>query len=133
MSEHAGMFHLSMCFYCGSDLEETLEEILVLVRSSSKLQQNPKAELALCPCSSLGAAAALSSSVTCIFMVSRTRSSAPGLWSLLGCGDHIPSLVAFSKLVLMDVNLTLVSVLALVQVPVLVLLMSFMPSMFLCA
>lgn len=64
MSEHAGMFHSSMCFYCGSDLEEELEEILVLVGSPSQLQQNPKAELDLRPCSSLGAAAAPSSSVT---------------------------------------------------------------------
>lgn len=99
MSEHAGMFHLSMCFYCGlttlPDLEEEVEEILVLVGSSSQLQQEPEAELALRPCSSLPAAAAPSSSVTHVFMVSRTRPRAPGLWSLLGCEDHISSPVAF--------------------------------------
>lgn len=106
-----------MCFYCGSDLEEELgeeelgEEVLVLVRSSSQLQQEPEAELILRPCSSLLAAAALSSAVTHVFMVSRTRPSAPGLWSLLGCGDHVPSPVAFSESVLMVMNLVLVLVL----------------------
>lgn len=77
------MFHSFMCFYCGSDLgeEELGEEVLVQVRSSSQLQQEPEAELILRPCSILLAAAALSSAVTHVFMVSRTRPS--GLWSRL--------------------------------------------------
>lgn len=101
-----------MCFYCGSDLEE----VLVQVRSSFQLQQEPEAKLIIRPCSSLpGASAAPSSAVTHVFMVSKTRPSTPGLWSLLVCGDQVPSPVAFCESFLMGMHL--VRILAMVPDP----------------